>query len=404
MSHISKAILAILLIIMTFALGCGEKLPIKEMVLAYKAIKKAYTVKADKYAKKEIDTAEKLLISSHDLSIKKELKKAKTSAVDSKKKAEEAYNKAVVLLAKDTMKVAKSSIDAAKETYAEHLAKDTLADAEKLYSKANKQFQSKKYYNSYVTALEADKKAKEARNNSIAKKDILKKSIDQVKSTLAKSKKYNVDKHAAAKLKKAEENVKIAEDAYTNLKLKLGFSAIQVAKINADEALINSFEGTAKEKITKAEAAVKKAEDSEGSQVAKDEMTAAKESLKNAKSYLAQSKYNESISSSDEAVRLATIVAGTKKPVIIAKNDGKKDGNKNIPDDNMNVNIGYDSKNFHLYKVKSYKKHYDCLWNIAWRYYKDPKKWKIIYNVNKKKIQNPDVIIPGWILKVPKKK
>ncbi len=37
----------------------------------------------------------------------------------------------------------------------------------------------------------------------------------------------------------------------------------------------------------------------------------------------------------------------------------------------------------------------DCLWNIAKQYYKNPFLWKKIYEMNKEKIKNPNLIYPG---------
>jgi LysM repeat protein len=43
----------------------------------------------------------------------------------------------------------------------------------------------------------------------------------------------------------------------------------------------------------------------------------------------------------------------------------------------------------------------DCLWNIAKQHYKDPFLWKKIYEVNKEKIKNPDLIYPGQKFVLP---
>ncbi len=43
----------------------------------------------------------------------------------------------------------------------------------------------------------------------------------------------------------------------------------------------------------------------------------------------------------------------------------------------------------------------DCLWNIAKMFYGDGSKYTIIYNANKDKIKNPNLIYPGQILVIP---
>lgn len=43
----------------------------------------------------------------------------------------------------------------------------------------------------------------------------------------------------------------------------------------------------------------------------------------------------------------------------------------------------------------------DCLWNIAKKYYGDGSKYTVIYNANKSKIKNPNLIYPGQVLTIP---
>lgn len=43
----------------------------------------------------------------------------------------------------------------------------------------------------------------------------------------------------------------------------------------------------------------------------------------------------------------------------------------------------------------------DCLWNIAKKVYGDGSKWPKIYNANKSKIKNPNLIYPGQVFKIP---
>jgi nucleoid-associated protein YgaU len=43
----------------------------------------------------------------------------------------------------------------------------------------------------------------------------------------------------------------------------------------------------------------------------------------------------------------------------------------------------------------------DCLWNIAKKYYGSGSKYTAIYNANRDKIQNPNLIYPGQVLTLP---
>ena len=53
-------------------------------------------------------------------------------------------------------------------------------------------------------------------------------------------------------------------------------------------------------------------------------------------------------------------------------------------------------------KVKTYTvKSGDCLWNIAKKYYGNGVQYTKIYNANKGKIKNPNLIYPGQVLAIP---
>jgi len=58
------------------------------------------------------------------------------------------------------------------------------------------------------------------------------------------------------------------------------------------------------------------------------------------------------------------------------------------------------------YRVKTWNRTRDCLWNIAAKkeIYGDPFKWRILYNANRQKLTrpgNPNLIEPGMILDIP---
>ncbi len=379
-------------------IGCGEPIPIKEMTSAKKQITLAYTVKAQKYASDELEKSQNSLLKCHDYIKEEDLDKAKEAAVQSYDLAVQAYEKALPLLAKDVIEIAEKSFDEAGEVYAERLAADDYKAAESSIKKANELFQNKKYMDSYKEALQADEKANSARNTAIGNKYLLKDSIAEVKYTLEAAKKYNAEKNSLEKFQLASQNLQEAEKSYEDLKLKKGFSAIEVAKLNADEAYLESVEKTAKEDIEKADAVLNNAEKSEGAEVAKEELNAAKESSQNAKKMYSDSRFKESIEYSKESVRLAMIVIETKKPVEVAEVSSDK-GEQTSQE---SVKSESDEKDYLIYKVVYRERLKDCLWRISGKFYKNPRLWKNIYKANKDKIKDPDLIYPGWLLKIPK--
>lgn len=56
------------------------------------------------------------------------------------------------------------------------------------------------------------------------------------------------------------------------------------------------------------------------------------------------------------------------------------------------------------YTVGTWSRDRDCLWNIAKKktIYDNPFKWPSLYNANKDKIKDPNLIYPGQILTIPK--
>ncbi len=391
--------------LMAVIVACGEPIPIKEMVAARQAITKAYSVKADKYAPEELEKAKTEIFKSHDSVRDKKMDKAKLSADESYKAAVAAYDKALPLLAKDTIDAAEQSMNMAVEAYAEELAKTEYAEAKDILAEANKLYESKKFYDAYKTALDADAKAKNARNVALGNKNKLKDAIDEVKMTLKRAKKYDADKHSPEKYKLAEENVALAEEAYNDLKLKKGFAAIEIAKLNADESYGKSLEESAKAEYANAQVMVEKAKAAEGAAVAKDEMAAAEESLKNSKKMMDDSKFNESIDYSKETARLASIVMVTKKPAEVK--DETTENNvegKDVSGAGEKDVDGKDESDYLLYTVVRKKVNTDCLWRIAQKFYKKPRKWPVIYKANNDRIKNPNLIYPGWVLKIPKLK
>lgn len=378
---------------------CGSPVPSKEMSLARLEISRALSVKADKYAPAELEAAKNALLESHTLVKDDSLDKAKESALLAHKKATEAYDKSIPLLAKDTMEIAEKSINDADEVNAPVLAKDDYTQAKGYFKTAGEMFESKKFYESYTSALEADKYAKNARNTALGKKSILKDAIDEVKITIDEAKKYNAAEFAPDKIKTAEENLALATDALGKDQLKKGFTAVEAAKLNADEAYLTSLKKSSEEGIAAAELLVEKAGKSEGALIAREEMDGAKEALAGAKGYQADSKYKESLTSSGEAKRLASIVLAAKKSPAGVK--GRDDAAVVADRKKEPTGTAEGTVEYKIYRVKYNPENRDCLWKIAGRYYKNPRLWNRIYEANRDKIKNPHLIYPGMDLRIP---
>ncbi len=396
-----KRIVVVLIgaLFMAAAIGCGEKVPIREMSEAKVAISKAESVKADKYAPDEIKAARGGLMESHSLVMKDDQEKAAKEANNARIKAEEAYSKSVPLLAKDTITRAEKSLEEATDAYAESLARTEYLRAQEGVKDSNKKFEDKDFYHAYLKASAADEDAKRARDIAIGKKGLLGDSIADVNATIDRAKKYNADKYAPENLKLAEDNVKIASDSLQSVHLKQGFSAIEVAKINADEALIRSMKGTSSAAIDDAKLHLSKAEKSSGASAAATDLALARESLKSSQDLHEKGKYEESITAASDSKRLSLIVMNTKSGAgIDVSAGGKETADKEGTKSQSEIDR---ERGYAIYVVRYIPENRDCLWKIAKRYYGDGKKWPVIHEANRDRIRNPHLIYPGWQLKIP---
>ena len=394
-----------------FLFACVDKIPIKEFSKAKEAIDLALSVKADQFSPEEYKAAADLLMKAHDSLIKDE--KLEDSVKNSElayTKAMDAYNKSAVLYAADSLKKADEAIAAADVVYAEKLSPDLYAQAKELYVQANEKFEGKNYKLTCSLADESCKKAVKAKEESLDNKYQLQVKIDEVHAILSKVEQYDYEVYCAEKYNIAKTRTEDAEKSYNTDALKAGFEAIEAAKINADESYTLTMGGVTSKKLSEAENVVTEAENSNGASVAEEDLAAAKEALNNARSLKSSGNYEESITYSNEAIRLGNnVIEEGKKAGTVAANvkNQNKDADKTVSDADKNKGVKTkgefveEDENYYYYKVRSWAKYEDCLSQIAEKYYKNAKAWKGIQKANKS-ITNPDIIQPGQIIKVPK--
>ncbi|MCX8123359.1 MAG: LysM peptidoglycan-binding domain-containing protein [Spirochaetes bacterium] len=401
---INKIIAVVLVIGVAMLTACFEKVPVKELSLAKNAISEAESVKADYYAKDEYLLSKDLLLKAHDNVKNEEYDKAKQNALDSQKKAKEAYDKALPLLAKDTLDVATQSLQAADDAYAAVLAKEDYAKANDMLQEAGKQYENKNYLATYKAALDADMYAKNARNVAMNQKETLADSIKEVNIVIAQAESYGATQYAPEKLALAKEHSQVARMAYETGELKKGFSAVEVAKLNADDAYFISLKATAAKKIEEAQTAIQTAKGSQAAQLSSSDIKAAEESLEQAKTLFNDAKYKESMIAAGQAISIAQGVS-SKKAVAIApviEQQAKETAVvKEEPKEALQKKVEEET-DYTLYKVKYNPAKRDCLWRIAEKFYNDGFKWKVIFETNRDIVKNPDLIKPGWMLKIPK--
>ena len=400
MRSFRKNYIPILVVVVTaFVLSCGDPVPLKEMATAKYDISQASQVKAEKYAPDLLKEATALLLKSHDNVKDEKYDDAAKNASAADAKAKEAYNASVPLLAKDALDAADKAVLDSDEVYASELANADFDNALAKQKSAHELFESQKFINSYNAAVESERYAKNAYDLALGKKNTLKDAIAEVNETISRAEKIGAQNAAPDKLKIAKESVATAQTSYDSVKLKEGFAAIGVAKANADEAYLDALKASAEASMAKADTAIADAEKNPSIGVASNELNGAKEMQKTAHSQYDNSQYNESIQSSIEAARLAAIALSA---AVKAQEQDVAVNSKPADKPVTQVVVAPEKGDYDIYVVRYFKQTFkDCLWFISANYYKDPRKWRKIYDANRDIIKNPDFIKPGWKLKIP---
>mgnify|MGYP000869664489 FL=1 len=422
-----KILLVFLSVIITLV-ACEKKIPINELTKAKDAIALAKSVDAEKYSPEELKAADEALIKAHELIIKDEkLEDSVKSAELAYTKAMEAYNRSAVLYAGDALKKADDAIAEADLLYAEKLSPENFTQAKDFYNSANEKFESKDYVMSHSLAEEAYKKALKAKEESLDNKYQLQSKIEEVNLILSRVEKYDYMEYAPERYNMAKDKVELAAQDYNSNNLKSGFENVEIARSNAEEAYNLTLSGEATAKLSVAAEAVDEASSCDGATYAADDLAAAKEALANAKKLKESGNYEESIRYSSEAIKLSNeVITEGGKAAIAAKVKAEQEKNlaakssekdKTTVDDSTSKTeevkkkkvsskggVVDEDENYYYYKVKTWEKYQECLSRIAEEFYKNAKLWTIIHKANSDKIKNPDLIQPGWIIKVPKRK
>ncbi len=382
-------------------IACDTEVPVRELTDARSAIDKAQSVNAEEYSAKELDEATANLIKAHEQLLKDEKpKESVKSAGVSYDKAMEAYNNSLPPYSANALKRADEAIYEADVVNAEKLSPDFFAEAKELFVQAGEKFESKEYIEAHGLASGSYEAAVKAKNDSIDNRYKLGFRIGEVSSVMRKVEKYDYDTYAPEQYAVAKENLEKADSEYRENLLKDGFESIEIAGINADQAYILTMEGVTEERIEEAEYLLAEAEDSRSGVIADEDFAAAREALDISKRLRSEKEYEESLTYSNEAIRLGNMVIEESRRIASVKS--VKESSVKDTDGDAVTASGRDDDNYHYYTVRTWEKYNDCLWRIAGEYYKNPRLWKKIYNANRDRIKNPDLIRPGWVIRIPK--
>ncbi|MDA3899213.1 MAG: LysM peptidoglycan-binding domain-containing protein [Spirochaetes bacterium] len=374
---IKKIVLYLFIALVSVMLACGGAMvPIREMAEAKIAITQAEEFEASKFSRRNYEAAVKYLTDSHTNVEEGKEDDAKENAKLAKKHALMAYEDSAPRMVDTSIKDAQAAIDRAAEANAEEFAPDQFTRAQVEARQAELHLSGKKYAVARSSALSAIASAEDARSISLSKKNIIRDSIVEVKSTLIKAKEYGADKDEPAKFKEALDGLKTSADLFKEDKLKESYTTLKSVKVSADELYLVSAQKASMKNIRLADSQLKSARKSSGAAAARDELNASAEMLSSARSQHSDTLFEESINSSDESLRLSALVLGEKRPVVVDEPVLDMAGKHKV------------EKN-------------DFLRKLARRFYRDERKWHLIYNANKDQIKDPDLIYPDMILDIP---
>ncbi len=379
-----------------FLVACAEPIPVKEMARAKDTISMAKRFKADVYAADKYRAAQQKLLDSHSAIKDGKLDDAKEDANAAYTLAKEAYTVSAPRVINEQITAATQSLEAAREANAQEFASTEYSTAERKLAQARTSLGAGDLVSAMDYAVGADDSAKTARSVALGKKQIVFDAITEVRQTLAMAQQYNAERVAPTEFNTGKTKLNESVEAYEVEKLKVSYDAVREAKTNADAALAKVINQAARENLARADAEVARAASSAGAEIAVDELNAAREMAARARTQYNEGSYQESLNSSNEAIRLAGLVvqAGADAQSSLAGNGG--------PEPQV-VGVEEGNADYVIYRVRYFRNGpKDCLRFIARRYYGDEMKWPIIYRANQDLIRNPDLIYPEWRLKIPR--
>ena len=247
--------------------------------------------------------------------------------------------------------------------------------------------------------------------------DALSLKANEIEVRIGKAKEYGAAGAAPEELQAAEAALAEANTALDEGKSEEAAAKLNTAEEKTDAALEKSMSAHAEKKKNEAEAEVASARavyEKENVQNAtiQDYLNAANEALQSAKDRIAEQQYEESIKDSAEALNLARVlkeqIAGGDVAEASPESDrstpygGGPGGGSAATSGDTGSTAAPAQSAWKEYTVKN-KRPSDCLWRIAAYdfHYGKGKYWKKIYEANKDRIKNPNIIHPGMVLRIP---
>ncbi len=438
--------------VLGFLVACGSELPVKELAEAKTAITRAKDAGAERYSSGEFEEARKSLLIAHEKASNEDLGETKKSAEYAKSKAYDALEKSYPQLTEESKAGANTAINEADEAYASQLAAEPYNNAvelkkegDTLRDNADRTLESypkesgdeaklktrlaafDQYEQSNKKYLESKKAASDAKSLALSQKQQLIDSLADIEKNLD-----DADRYAGGQdpeVAQTRERLNAAKAKIDEGKIKEGYSEVDAIRQKSAELVAKNIQAYALKKKAEAKDSIGKAKDKLSTidqsklksskdlqtsyQRADENLKAADESLVSAEELYSSEKYEDSIGRSEEAIRLSRIVVDqsddiaerlrTGSSVAGRKGDaGDSTSSTKKGEDSSTASSGELPEGWKKYVVRK-KIPADCLWRISAykQHYGTSKLWKRIYDANRGKIKNPNLIYPKQVLLIP---
>ncbi|PJZ84093.1 lipoprotein LipL71 [Leptospira harrisiae] len=445
-------------VLVLFSIGlvnCAQELPLKELALAKSQVERAERLSAEEYAPEEYSEAKKSLVSANEFAAEEKASDSKKSADYAISKAYDALEKTLPKLAAKSREEAVTAIDAADEAYASEytpeefkkavsardVGESKLAQADASlasYLREDKDETAKElkrtvalqeYEEAHNNFVEAAKISQNAKKVALDRSGSVRQSADEVDAVLEKAYTYSKGGNPAIDEEKAR--VASAREDIEAGRLKTADEKIKTARLASAALLASAVKDHAKNRNLQAREVVEdanarfgelnaetylKSNAKESYASTQENLGASNESLQASGNLLEQEKFDDSISQSEEAIRLAEIsidqIETLKGKNAVAKKDRKtvetdtttKTTTEETTDKVTSSQVEELSGGWKRYTVEK-SNPTDCLWRIADRedIYSDAKLWPRIFEANRKSIRNKNLIYPKQKLNIPPK-
>lgn len=411
---------------------CGKQnVPVEELSRARKEIEMAQAQEPKDQAADLLTKATDTLFEAHALLPHAKNEEAAAKGVEARKYAVQSRLDSAPTYGVSLQEKSAAALQKADEAFAEALARDDFESARTLHEEGTaalsqaegtqvtpdqreNPFTDKSaamaqlgFYQQAFDKFSASAEASErARAVSLSQKSDMIESAAAVEAMLAKAKEYGIEKYDEAGYKNTAALLVAARQDIEADKLKAANEKIVGAEGQATALLETARKGKAEDLAVEAERTVDLAESDFDRATAKlsaadrvkygEYLKASREALDSSKSRLGEEMYEESIQESRESIRLSMLV---REGSALSARDLARLEEERKKSETTKTEPTEGGRSYTVQKTRPA----ESLWRISSKkeVYGKGSKWTKIYDANRDKIKNPDLIFPGQELVIP---